>query len=69
MGRRPYLRPIILEEYIDKRLFDKEKRMEFINKLTLISLGQVLITLQHNWPYLVMSVVIATLLKLFVDAV
>ena len=62
------MRPIILEEYIGKRLFDQEKRMDFIKNLAFISLGQVLITLQHNWPYLVMSVVIAALLKIYVNA-
>lgn len=42
--------------------------MESILNLAVNSAAQVLATLQHNWPYLVLSVVIATLLKLYVDA-
>ena len=42
--------------------------MEFILNLTIQSIQQVLLTLQHNWPFLVASVVIATLLKLYIDA-
>lgn len=42
--------------------------MEFILNLTLSSVSQVLTSLVHNWPYLLISVVIATLLKLYVDA-
>ncbi len=41
--------------------------MEFILSLTLKSSAQVWVSLQHNWPYLTASVVIATLLKLYVD--
>jgi uncharacterized protein len=42
--------------------------VEFILSLTVQSLEQVLLTLQHNWLYLVISVLVATLLKLYVDA-
>jgi len=42
--------------------------MEFILNLTIQSIQQVLLTLQHNWPFLVASVVIAVLLKLYIDA-
>ena len=42
--------------------------MEFFTNLAITSMGQVLLTLQHNWPFLVASVVIASLLKLYVDA-
>jgi uncharacterized membrane protein YraQ (UPF0718 family) len=42
--------------------------MEFILSLTYISIGQVWMAWLHNWPYLGMSIVIATLLKLYVDA-
>ena len=42
--------------------------MEFILSLALKSAEQVWLSLQHNWLYLVASVVIATLLKLYVDA-
>ncbi len=42
--------------------------MEFILRIMIESLDQVWVTLQHNWPYLVASVVIATLLKLYVNA-
>ncbi len=42
--------------------------MEFILNLTIDSVSQVLTSLLHNWPYLVISVVIATVLKLYVDA-
>lgn len=42
--------------------------MEFILSLVNKSIGQVGLTLLHNWPYLVASVVIATLLKLYVNA-
>lgn len=41
--------------------------MEFITKLTLISIEQVMLSFQHNWPFLLASVVIATLLKLYVN--
>lgn len=37
-------------------------------QLLLETLQRVAITLQHNWPYLVLSILIAVLLKLFVDA-
>lgn len=42
--------------------------MEFILTLVIKSAGQVWLTLLHNWPYLVLSVVIATLLKLYVNS-
>jgi uncharacterized membrane protein YraQ (UPF0718 family) len=42
--------------------------MEFILSLALKSVGQVGLTLLHNWPYLAVSVVIATLLKLYINA-
>jgi len=42
--------------------------MDFLKELAVTSMGQVLLTLQHNWPYLVASVVIASLLKLYVNA-
>jgi hypothetical protein len=42
--------------------------MEFILSLAIEALGLVWASLQHNWPYLVASVVIATLLKLYVNA-
>lgn len=42
--------------------------MEFILNLTIQSIQQVLLTLQHNWPFLVASVIIAVLLKLYIDA-
>jgi hypothetical protein len=42
--------------------------MDFILSLATKSIGQVWLTLQHNWPYLVVSVVIATLLKLYVNS-
>ena len=42
--------------------------MEFILNVMMTSIGQVWLTLQHNWPYLAASVVIATLLKLYVNA-
>jgi uncharacterized membrane protein YraQ (UPF0718 family) len=42
--------------------------MEYIRNLAVVSVGQVFLTLQHNWPYLIVSVVIASLLKLYVDA-
>lgn len=42
--------------------------MEFILNLTLNSVSQVLTSLVHNWPYLLLSVIIATALKLYVDA-
>jgi hypothetical protein len=41
--------------------------MEFILNVVIGSIGQVWVTLLHNWPYLVASVVIATLLKLYVN--
>ncbi len=42
--------------------------MEFILSRAIEALGLVWASLQHNWPYLVASVVIATLLKLYVNA-
>jgi len=39
--------------------------MDFIFDLIIKSIGQVWLTLQHNWPYLVLSVVMAALLKLY----
>jgi uncharacterized membrane protein YraQ (UPF0718 family) len=42
--------------------------MEFILNLTIQSIGQVWLTLQHNWPFLAVSVAIAALLKLYIDA-
>jgi uncharacterized membrane protein YraQ (UPF0718 family) len=41
--------------------------MDFITQLTITAVGQVLLTLQHNWPYLLVSIVIATFLKLYID--
>jgi uncharacterized membrane protein YraQ (UPF0718 family) len=42
--------------------------MEFILGLVTKSVEQVLLSLQHNWLYLILSVIIATLLKLYVDS-
>ena len=42
--------------------------MEFILNIALTSIEQVWSSLMHNWPYLAMSVVIAVLLKLYVNA-
>ncbi|HET9221419.1 MAG TPA: permease [Roseiflexaceae bacterium] len=42
--------------------------MEFILSVAITSIEQVWLTLLHNWPYLAVSVVIAALLKLFVNA-
>ena len=41
--------------------------MEFLLSLVVKSIEQVWLSVQHNWPFLVLSVVIATALKLFVD--
>ena len=41
--------------------------MDFILNLTIESAGQVLLTLWHNWPYLLASILIAAALKLFMD--
>ena len=41
--------------------------MESLLSLVIYSIQQVWLSLQHNWPFLVLSVVIATSLKLFVD--
>ena len=41
--------------------------MEFIQSLIMKSIEQVGVTLLHNWPYLILSVVIATLLKLYLN--
>lgn len=41
--------------------------MDFILSLTIKTIGQVWLTLQHNWPYLVLSVVLAVLLKVYLD--
>jgi len=42
--------------------------MEFILNIAIKSIGQVWLSLLHNWPYLAISVVIAALLKLYIDA-
>lgn len=42
--------------------------MEFILNLTLASIEQVWLSLQHNWIYLAISVVVAVVLKLYVNA-
>jgi uncharacterized membrane protein YraQ (UPF0718 family) len=42
--------------------------MEFILNGAITAIGQVWVSLLHNWPYLAMSVVIAALLKLYVNA-
>lgn len=41
--------------------------MDFILNLTFQSAEQVLLSLRHNWPYLLVSVLIAAALKLFLD--
>lgn len=41
--------------------------MDFILSLTIKTIGQVWLTFQHNWPYLVLSVVLAVLLKVYLD--
>ncbi len=41
--------------------------MESLLSLIVDSIQQVWLSLQHNWPFLVLSVIIATALKLFVD--
>jgi len=41
--------------------------MEFILSLVVSSIGQVGLSLAHNWPYLLISVTIAVLLKLYVN--
>ncbi len=41
--------------------------MESLISLVVHSIQQVWLSLQHNWPFLALSVVIATALKLFVD--
>jgi uncharacterized membrane protein YraQ (UPF0718 family) len=42
--------------------------MDFILGLLQRSFGQVLLSLLHNWPFLLASILIAAVLKLFVDA-
>jgi uncharacterized membrane protein YraQ (UPF0718 family) len=41
--------------------------MDFITQLIITAVSQVFLSLQHNWPYLLVSIVIATFLKLYVD--
>ena len=41
--------------------------MDFITQLIITAVGQVLLSLQHNWPYLLVSLVIAAALKLYVN--
>src|SRR5512136_2584890 len=41
--------------------------MESLLYLAIKSIEQVWLSLQHNWPFLVLSIVIATALKLFID--
>lgn len=42
--------------------------MEFIINLAMTSVEQVLLSLQHNWLYLLVSVIIAVVLKLYINA-
>ena len=42
--------------------------MELVLNLAIKSLGQVWLSLLHNWPYLAVSTVIAALLKLYMNA-
>ncbi len=42
--------------------------MEFILNVTVQAIKQVWLSWQHNWPYLILSIVIATLLRLYVKA-
>src|SRR5512140_1797608 len=42
--------------------------MEFILNLAIQSIQQVWLTLLHNWPFLLVSVLIAALLKLYINA-
>ncbi len=42
--------------------------MEFILNLVIQSIGKVWLTLLHNWPFLLVSVVIAALLKMYISA-
>jgi uncharacterized protein len=41
--------------------------MESLLSLIIYSIQQVWLSLQHNWPFLLLSVLIATALKLFID--
>ena len=41
--------------------------MESLVSLVVYSIQQVWLSLQHNWPFLVLSIFIATALKLFID--
>ncbi len=41
--------------------------MNFISNLFLTSLQQVGLSLLHNWPYLLVGIVISALLKVYVD--
>ena len=40
----------------------------FLIQLILSSAAQVLVTFQHNWPFLLASILIASLMKLYLDA-
>ena len=42
--------------------------METVISLAIQSIEQVWLTLQHNWPFLVVSVIIAAALKLYINA-
>lgn len=42
--------------------------MDFVVALFQRAIGQTLVSLSHNWPYLLASVVVAAVLKAFVDA-
>jgi uncharacterized protein len=42
--------------------------VDFVVRLFQNALGQTLISLSHNWPFLLASIVIAGILKVFVDA-
>lgn len=43
--------------------------MEFFLSLVLKSLSQVWLTFQHNWPFLVVSILLAGVLKIYMDPV
>src|SRR5512137_2068587 len=42
--------------------------MDFILDLLQRSFGQLLLSLLHNWPFLLASILVAAVLKVFVDA-
>jgi uncharacterized membrane protein YraQ (UPF0718 family) len=65
----PYLRLFLIQYVYQVEItLLRRKKMDFILNLALLSVNKVFLTLSHNWPYLVVSILIAASMKLFLHA-